>query len=122
MLEATCTTCGDTFIPADENDREHVERENGDECGGTGQLAGQWTRQDAFRPTMDARETKSLMRDAVRLTLAAKAANRTRDEVGMPPAALHPDLVDALATLADHGFTFDPNLYSHPSDVDDLEL
>jgi len=35
-LEAICTDCAETFIPADEEDLEHGERENGDPCGGYG--------------------------------------------------------------------------------------
>lgn len=42
MLEAKCTKCGETFIPADENDTEHVQREDGTPCGGAGRIAGEW--------------------------------------------------------------------------------
>lgn len=32
--EATCGTCGETFIPADDDDVEHATREDGTPCGG----------------------------------------------------------------------------------------
>lgn len=43
MLEAVCGKCGETFIPCDENDTEHIEREDGEPCGGTGEIIGEWS-------------------------------------------------------------------------------
>lgn len=40
--EARCTRCGDHFCPLDEDDLEHVERVNGEPCGGEGILLGTW--------------------------------------------------------------------------------
>lgn len=40
--EARCTRCGEHFCPADEDDLEHVERVNGEPCGGEGILLGAW--------------------------------------------------------------------------------
>lgn len=37
-LEATCGGCGETFVPADENDLEHGEREDGTPCGSRGEI------------------------------------------------------------------------------------
>lgn len=36
MIEARCTRCEETFIPADDTDLEHVERVDGTACGGAG--------------------------------------------------------------------------------------
>lgn len=43
MLEAICERCGETFIPADEDDTEHAARADGTECGGQGEIVGCWT-------------------------------------------------------------------------------
>lgn len=37
-LLATCTRCGESFVPADEQDLVHLVREDGEECGGRGEL------------------------------------------------------------------------------------
>lgn len=37
-LEARCTLCGETFAPESPTDLVHVERESGQECGGSGEL------------------------------------------------------------------------------------
>jgi len=42
MLEAECGRCGETFVPADENDTVHLVREDGEECGGQGEITGTW--------------------------------------------------------------------------------
>lgn len=41
-LEAVCTRCGETFIPADELDLEHGLTELEEPCGGAGELVGAW--------------------------------------------------------------------------------
>lgn len=56
MLEATCGRCGETFVPADENDLEHGVREDGTACGGTGVIDGAWIAPDVSR---DQRARKS---------------------------------------------------------------
>lgn len=38
MLEAVCQECGETFVPADEEDLIHGE------CGGQGIITGEWVR------------------------------------------------------------------------------
>lgn len=38
MLEAICNRCGQTFVPADENDLTHEVKDNGQSCGGRGRL------------------------------------------------------------------------------------
>lgn len=38
MIEARCTTCGETFVPDGEDDLEHIEREDGTPCGGPGEI------------------------------------------------------------------------------------
>lgn len=40
--EARCNKCGETFVPADENDLVHCEREDGTPCEGNGTLLGAW--------------------------------------------------------------------------------
>ena len=47
LLEAVCGECAETFIPADEDDLEHGEREDGTPCGGPGIIVGAWH----FTPT-----------------------------------------------------------------------
>lgn len=42
MLEAKCRKCGEIFIPHDENDIDPVEREDGQPCGGVGDVYGAW--------------------------------------------------------------------------------
>jgi hypothetical protein len=42
MLEAECAKCGETFIPADEDDTIHIARADGTECGGQGVIIGEW--------------------------------------------------------------------------------
>lgn len=44
MIEARCTRCGETFIPDSSDDLEHVAREDGQPCGGTGEITGSWQR------------------------------------------------------------------------------
>lgn len=41
-LEAQCGTCGEHFVPADENDLVHLERADGSPCGGSGTILGEW--------------------------------------------------------------------------------
>jgi hypothetical protein len=41
-IEARCSKCDETFIPADLDDTVHVARSDGDECGGQGQIIGTW--------------------------------------------------------------------------------
>lgn len=41
-LEALCTRCDEAFNPADEDDLEHLADANGEPCGGTGILVGEW--------------------------------------------------------------------------------
>lgn len=36
MIEAQCGKCGGSFVPADEDDLEHVETAEGAPCGGQG--------------------------------------------------------------------------------------
>lgn len=43
MIEAVCAKCGDTFIPCDEDDVEHIAREDGTPCGGIGEIVGEWS-------------------------------------------------------------------------------
>lgn len=62
-------------------------------------------------------EAKSLMREAVRLNNALQAVNRSRAASGMEPVSPSQDQVDALETLAESGYNFDPSQYDHPSDV-----
>lgn len=55
MLEAQCTKCGDTFVPADENDLEHFVRTSDDEhqgehCGGRGVILGEWITRGTVHP------------------------------------------------------------------------
>lgn len=42
ILEAQCSKCGQTFNPADEDDLIHAETLMGQECGGKGNLLGQY--------------------------------------------------------------------------------
>lgn len=42
MLEAVCGKCGETFNPHDEDDTEHIARYDGTECGGQGEIVGEW--------------------------------------------------------------------------------
>jgi hypothetical protein len=42
MLEARCAKCGETFNPADETDLEHGLTEAEEECGGAGEIIGEW--------------------------------------------------------------------------------
>lgn len=35
-LEACCPKCGEPFLPADEDNLEHIETVNGERCGGIG--------------------------------------------------------------------------------------
>lgn len=44
MMEAFCTECKETFIPHSEkpDDLIHGEREDGEFCGGLGQIVGAW--------------------------------------------------------------------------------
>lgn len=42
MLEAKCTACQETFVPADEDDTIHGIHEDGTECGGQGIITGEW--------------------------------------------------------------------------------
>lgn len=42
ILEAQCGKCGETFNPHREDELEHYAREDGTECGGTGELLGEW--------------------------------------------------------------------------------
>lgn len=41
-FEAKCRKCREAFSPADENDLTHLERLDGQECGGQGELVGGW--------------------------------------------------------------------------------
>jgi hypothetical protein len=43
MIEATCARCEETFIPTDESDTEHIARMDGSECGGFGEITGEWS-------------------------------------------------------------------------------
>jgi hypothetical protein len=40
--EARCEDCGETFNPYSPDDMTHVERANGDPCGGDGYMVGVW--------------------------------------------------------------------------------
>lgn len=42
ILEATCQKCGETFNPADAQDIIHMLKDNGNFCGGTGDLMGEY--------------------------------------------------------------------------------
>lgn len=42
MLEAHCGLCGETFVPADEDDLEHGLRKDETPCGGQGEITGTW--------------------------------------------------------------------------------
>ena len=42
MLEAKCKRCAESFVPADENDTIHGEKNNGNPCGGEGVILGEW--------------------------------------------------------------------------------
>jgi hypothetical protein len=42
MLEAECGRCGETFVPTDEDDTIHGVREDGEACGGQGEITGEW--------------------------------------------------------------------------------
>lgn len=44
MLEATCTKCKETFVPADETDTLHLETEQGTPCGGQGVITREYIR------------------------------------------------------------------------------
>lgn len=44
MLEAECTECGETFVPADEDDLIHGLRADETPCGGLGVIVGRWVR------------------------------------------------------------------------------
>lgn len=45
MLEARCSRCGETFIPADEADLVHAQTLAGTECGGDGVILVEYLRQ-----------------------------------------------------------------------------
>lgn len=40
--EAKCLKCGETFNPADGSDLTHLQREDGEECMGLGEMKGAW--------------------------------------------------------------------------------
>lgn len=40
--EARCTKCGEGFCPNDPTDLEHLVRDDGNECGGAGEMVGSW--------------------------------------------------------------------------------
>lgn len=42
MTEAFCTKCRETFVPDGPDDLEHGVREDGEPCGGMGQITGDW--------------------------------------------------------------------------------
>lgn len=42
MLEARCKECGEIFNPMDEGDLEHLLKTDGENCGGTGVIVGEW--------------------------------------------------------------------------------
>ena len=44
ILEATCVTCSETFNPhsTSSDDLQHLQRTDGTECGGQGELQGAW--------------------------------------------------------------------------------
>ena len=46
IVEAVCGLCGETFNPTGEEDNqerpEHYETVDGRECGGPGEIAGEW--------------------------------------------------------------------------------
>jgi hypothetical protein len=42
IYEAVCRTCGETFNPHDEDDLVHLQRNDGEPCGGQGDLMGYW--------------------------------------------------------------------------------
>lgn len=88
MLEATCRTCGETFNPADETDTVHLSREDGAECGGPGEIVGEW-----YAPS-DPRAA-ALMTTAV--------VGRIEREV-LPVWGLEAFREDAGGLLAYHGF------------------
>jgi hypothetical protein len=41
--EATCGKCGETFNPDGPDDLTHVARADGTECGGRGEMNGEWS-------------------------------------------------------------------------------
>ena len=42
ILEAVCRECKETFVPNDEDDTIHIAREDETECGGQGDIVGEW--------------------------------------------------------------------------------
>lgn len=42
ILEAECQKCKEVFIPENEEDTEHIAREDGTPCGGEGVIYGAW--------------------------------------------------------------------------------
>jgi hypothetical protein len=48
-LEAICLRCGEVFIPADEFDLIHGQREDGAPCMGMGTITGEWIRPRRYR-------------------------------------------------------------------------
>jgi hypothetical protein len=51
MYEARCQTCRESFNPSDAGDLIHIERHDGQPCGGVGRLLGIWS------PTLGAKVT-----------------------------------------------------------------
>ncbi|MGH3475416.1 MAG: hypothetical protein ACRDQD_01110 [Nocardioidaceae bacterium] len=47
-LLAKCGKCGQTFVPGDESDLEHLQRDDGDECLGMGWLVDPWNSGDPY--------------------------------------------------------------------------
>lgn len=43
IIEARCGKCGELFNPCDEDDTVHIQRMDGEECGGQGVILGHWT-------------------------------------------------------------------------------
>lgn len=57
MLEAECSKCGETFVPADEEDTIHLFREDGTECGGQGRVTGEYFTEQEWKRVLSGSAT-----------------------------------------------------------------
>ena len=48
-LEAICWKCDETFVPADEMDTIHLVKADGTDCGGQGEITGNWGKSNTGR-------------------------------------------------------------------------
>jgi len=81
IYEAKCRKCDETFNPADEGDRVHLVRQDGEECGGVGDMVGRWI-QDGENPyaDLDPEELAETMNDfGGDMAAAADHLRRLRD-------------------------------------------